>query len=980
MHQQAQFLQNIVNVFLDNVGNELRDYCFVFPNRRSGLFFQKYLKETSTNAKILPGITSISEFVCDLTHKTECGRIELMLDLYEEYRAIAKENSESFDEFSYWGEVILNDFNDVDLYMVDADEMFQNLREYNEIGTDYLDENQKKALKEYFGDNFSNNELGKEYFWKHTRNHNTEKGNTKEYFRLWEMLGLLYTNLNKRLAQKGVAYGGRIYRAAAEMISNIDPDSLNFKQYVFIGFNVLSTSEIKIFEGLKNKGIADFYWDMNSPALRDENNKATRFISLNSKRFKSKYELPGGDITTFPNLKIKALPTNVGQVKYASTIIDELVEKNQVGDVDNLIDTAIVLPDENLFIPLCGSIDKQTRTTNITLGFPLKKSLTSVLLSLVAKLHRQSRKINNEWCYYIEDLKELLSHPFLKLTTQKEAQILFSELAKERPFYVSSSLLKNRFKSFNHLLIPIEEKSVSGLIQYVQSIMHCIEQDIIPSFTNNEKEAVERSCAIKYIELFNTLIKLIGKYTLEFNDSTFFYLIDRFISGQTISMQGEPLEGLQIMGVLETRCLDFRNIVILSMNERVFPRKHFSRSFISYTLRKGYGLSTVEHQESMYAYYFYRMISKAENVFLLYDARTTGLGSGDPSRFIQQLCRVYGNSNAKIDYVSFGLSKSADNKIIIPKSDRILTRLSEYQKGGERYLSASSINSYLSCPLKFYFEKVEHLYINDPINEFIDASTFGSIVHEIMKRLYENASPSSNGLGKLISKSYIESLEKNNGLAIDRVIVQVVNYLLNKKGEFCDDPLDGVGYMLHDVIKHYVYEILKKDKQQEFIYIKGEQVELGYWDDIEINFKQVIDRLDLVIDGDNEYYRIVDYKTGKDETSIYIDDDRLRLNYESKAVNQILMYCHFYNSKNNTDVEIKPEIYTVKNMSQAEVVVKAPGGKKKEIIYNHKNFTDQFIKSLNKIVTEIFDENVPFTQTEDETRCEYCKFKEFCAK
>ena len=201
-----------------------------------------------------------------------------------------------------------------------------------------------------------------------------------------------------------------------------------------------------------------------------------------------------------------------------------------------------------------------------------------------------------------------------------------------------------------------------------------------------------------------------------------------------------------------------------------------------------------------------------------------------------------------------------------------------------------------------------------------------------------------------------------------------------KKGEFCDDPLDGVGYMLHDVIKHYVYEILKKDKQQEFIYIKGEQVELGYWDDIEINFKQVIDRLDLVIDGDNEYYRIVDYKTGKDETSIYIDDDRLRLNYESKAVNQILMYCHFYNSKNNTDVEIKPEIYTVKNMSQAEVVVKSPGGKKKEIIYNHTNFTDQFMKSLNKIVTEIFDDNVPFTQSEDENRCEYCKFKEFCAK
>lgn len=971
--KHIQFLRDVAITFLNNAGEDLCNYCFVFPNRRSCLFFQKYLKEEADEAKILPGITTISEFVVDTTQMIECGRIELLLDLYEEYVKLAGENSESFDDFSYWGDVILNDFNDVDLYMVNSKELFRNLRELKEIGTDYLDEDQKKVIREYFGESYALSEYSQDSFWKHSQAYNDTDSNTKQYFKLWEMLGVLYDNLNRKLDNKGVTYSGRIYRNAVNRIESSSEKDFSFKKYIFVGFNVLSTSEIKIFEALKKKGIADFYWDYNSPALIDDKNKATRFIKINAKNFPSEYELNEPKINDFPHISVKAIPTNVGQVKYATKIVNDLIENNLVQDKHNLLDTAIVLPDENLFVPLSGSFDVGNNKTNITLGFPLKKSLTATLLSLVAKLHRQSRKIQGEWNYYIEDIKELLSHPFFKLDVINHTQSLLKELGKEHPFYVQSNQLLGICKEFDILFEPIEEKNARSLIKYVSSMMVYIENMIIPSFEGDSKKSVERSCALKYIEQFGLLVELISKYNIEFNDNTFFYLIDRFVSGQTISLQGEPLEGLQIMGVLETRCLDFKNVIILSMNERVFPRKHFSRSFIPYSIRKGFGLSTIEHQESMYAYYFYRMISKAENVFLLYDARTTGLGSGDPSRFIQQLYNHYGKGKIKIDFVSFGNPNPSNVSISVPKTDRVMECLSQYQKGGNGYLSASSINSYITCPLKFYFEKVEHLHIDDEPSEFMEARTFGTIIHEIMKRIYEKAPQ------RKVTQSYIQSYLNNNGIRLNDVIVNVVNEIYYKKGEFCNDALDGMGYMVFDVIKLYVTQILKLDFKGDFTYIKGEEKEQGYWEELGINFTQLIDRLDYIEDGENSFFRIIDYKTGKDSTVISRKDEKLILTSDSKAVNQVLMYCHFYAYLNGKDnLRIKPEIYTVRDLSNYEV--KVSENKKRKVVNNYIDYSADFMDSLKNIVNEIFDKNIPFTQCEDENKCEYCKFKGFCAK
>lgn len=976
--QHKPFLRCVAETFLRLGNDRIKDYCFIFPNRRSGVFFEKELIECSSESFILPNITTISDFVSETTGMVESGRIELLLDLYCEYSKLAGEHCEPFDEFSYWGDIILNDFNDVDLYLIDAQRLFSNLKDIKEIGTDYLNDEQKSALREYFGDSPALANSGIERFWKHSRAYNNDNDNPRQYFHLWEMLGELYTGFRNKLSEKGVAYSGMIYRKAAESLKTYETNRLYYNQYIFVGFNVLSASELDIFTTLKKKGIADFYWDYNSPALRDPNNKAGLFINKNISLFKPKYDIGDTAIDTFPEISVTAIPGNVGQVKYAADIVEKLIREKKVSNPDDLLDTAIILPDENLFIPLSGSICKtKIGTVNITMGFPLKKSLVSTLLSSISRIHRQSRKIKGVFHYYIEDIKGLISHPYIKIVATDEIQQLTETLAKERKFFVPVTELQHICPAFKEIFTPVTGLNMQELIKYTENILNFLTNKILCKLDTKDNGAIEITCIQKYIEQFHMLADIIGSYDLELSESTFFYLIDRFVSSTIVSLQGEPLEGLQVMGVLETRCLDFKNIIILSMNERVFPRKHFSRSFIPYNIRKGFGMSTMEHQESMYAYYFYRMISRAENVFLMYDARTTGLGSGDPSRYIRQLCKIYDNSNTKVNFASFEISSAKDIEIHVPKTKRILDKLELYRtKGSGKFLSASAINSYITCPLKFYFEKVEGLNIQDEITEFMNYSTFGTIIHEIMHDIY------SPFKGKTVTRPYIESFINNKNHCLDRIIVKTVNNIYYKKGENCFDELDGEGYMIEDVIKHFVLEILKFDRKQEFTYIqgeeKGEAEEKDYWDELGINFKQFIDRVDRVdeLNGNPPYTRIIDYKTGNDETSATdfsaaMDNSK---NKTKKAIIQIFLYCNFYNYIRKCNEKIKPLIYTVKDMSQAEIKIN------RTIVNDYRDFNDDFMEQMKNKINEMFDENTPFSQTRNSSNCTYCKFKDFCRK
>ena len=969
MSHNNSFLKSIAKSFCNENTNLLKEYCFIFPNRRSCTFFEKELVSCSKEAFVLPKITTISDFLCDTTKTFEPNRIEMMLDLYDVYCSIAGDNAESFDEFSYWGDIIIGDFNDVDLYMVDAEKLFTNIKDFKEIGTDYLTIEQKEVLKQYFGDSYQLSDHSIDSFWKHSNAF--KDGDTTEYFYLWEILGKLYKQFNEKLADKGVAYTGQIYRKAVEKIKKMSADDFEFKQYIFVGFNVLSTSEYLIFDNLNTKNIADFYWDFNSPALNDTNNKANKFISKYIKKFKSKLNIEEAPIETFPNIEALAIPSNVGQVKYATHIIDKLIAENKANK-NNMLDTAIVLPDENLFIPLSGSIDSEKiSNVNITMGFPVKKSLVASLLSTISRTQRQSRKIKDEYCYYIEDIKSILSHPYIKLITNDEIINLQQYLSNNRLYFIPVSILEKYCKSLVNLFTPITKLEVEELIDYTKRILDFISIKIVP-ILNKETGSIELSCINKYIEQFNQLANIIGKYKIQLNENTFFFLIDKFISGAIISLQGEPLNGLQIMGVLETRCLDFKNLIVLSMNERVFPRKHFSRSFIPYTIRKGFGMATIEHQECMYAYYFYRMISRAENVYLLYDARTTGLGSGDPSRYIQQLCKVYTESKTKIKHISFDISSTKELEIQVPKTAQIMEKLNVYRdRNSNKYLSASAINTYLACPLKFYFEKVEGLYINDEITEFMNASTIGTVIHDIMLQIYSKSSL------KIITKDYIKKYIENKGFILDKVIKEVIDKVVYHKKESSTKndenfELEGEAFMLQDAIKHYIIQILEYDSKQEFEFIQGEVEEKKYWEDLGINFKQFIDRVDRIAINDNEsLFRIIDYKTGADQTTID-KFDSIITNSDKKAIAQVLLYCCFYNYYHNTNEKIQPMIYTVRDINKSEIKVG------KETLTDYTKYSEEFMTMIKNKIDELFDENIPFTQATKDTACTFCKFKDFC--
>lgn len=973
--QHDSFLHCVARTFLKQDVQLLKDYCFIFPNRRSCVFFEKELAEQSVTPFVFPCITTISDFVGDTTKMVPGNRIELLLDLYQEYINIVGEKAESFDEFSYWGEIILNDFNDIDLYLIDANKIFRNLKEFKEIGTDYLSSEQKNILNEYFSNTEFTANSNIERFWKHTTAYNSNSEKKREYFYMWEMLGELYQAFNQRLQQKGVAYSGKIYRTAVDILKNCSVDDLVYKQYVFVGFNVLSTSEWQIFKILKDKNIGDFYWDFNSPAFKKSNNNAVDFIYKNAKYFRPKYNIGENKITQFPTIELKAIPSNVGQVKYAVKIIEDLINSEEIKNNQDLLNTAIVLPDENLFIPLVGSINRNIiPKVNVTMGFPLRKSLISSFLSILSKAHRLSRKIKGEYCFYVDDLKGLISHPYLKLIAKRETQEILAKLSKDRKFFISPKWIEKEYPILKDLFTPIEAINIKELISYTTRILSFIENNIINQ--DNDSDNVEKTCIKKYIEQFNQFIDIIGDYEVILNENTFFYLIDRFISGTVVSLQGEPLEGLQIMGVLETRCLDFKNIIILSMNERIFPRKHFSRSFIPYNLRKGYHMSTIEHQESMYAYYFYRMISRAEKVYLLYDARTTGLNSGDPSRYIHQLNNIYDDCNVKLENISIDISAPKNLGIKVPKTKRVMDKLNLYRtEGSGKFLSASSINSYISCPLKFYFEKVEGLFIDDEITEFMNYSTFGTIIHDIMHNIY---SPLKY---QLITTTYISKFLNNKANCLDRIIIESVNRIYYKKGKDCYDELDGEGYMIEDVIKHYIIEILKYDSKQEFIYLQGEESgefeESGFWRDLGINFKQYIDRVDKVenING-SSCIRIIDYKTGNDETSVSdfstaMDNSKDKI---KKAIVQIFLYCNFYNYIKEGNEKIKPLIYTVKDMSQAEIKIN------RNIVDDYHEFNDDFITNMKDKINEMFNENIPFEQCNNDKTCQYCKYKDFCRK
>lgn len=985
------FLKQVVNVYLKNERENLRDYCFVLPNKRSAVFLRNYFYKQLHKGYIMPEITTITDFVASFSDLLEANRIESLFTLFNEYRRQPNVDVD-FNSFVFWGDMLINDFNDVDRNLADARQIFTNISRLREIRTNYLTKEQANVIKRYWGVSVQYSDP--DHMWSHL-DYDDKEADKGKFARLWSVLLPLYEGYVARLKDKGLTTQGLLYRTAAERLNPDQDTDLPFKRYIFVGFNVLNGAEHEIFRRLGQRKCADYYWDFYSPIAQIDNNRAGQFISKNIKEFPSRYPLAENDPDYFPNIEILAVPSKIGQAKMAGDQLLQWINDSAIKDVSNAINTAVVLPDETMLIPLIHSLPQQfdnptetdskeelkkTNRINVTMGFPMRNSPIVSIMKNIVSLQLRSRRIreaDDSISYFIEDVEALLTTPGIAAANPKAVERLWLNIENRRLFNVPSKMITEAVPELAPVFAPIvDDTDIHQVVKYLRELCQFMKNSI------PKDEEMQRFFINKYIAAVNDLYEAALTFHINMNQESFFRLIERAINSEVINFFGAPLRGLQIMGVLETRALDFENVIVLSMNERVFPRKHYTRSFIPNELRRAHGLPSIDSQESIFSYYFYRLISRAKNVTLIYDSRKTGGVKGNGlSRYAAQLLYLFGHRGIVHRSMTYPQYSPTNDAIVINKNERIMKQLEQFKKGGDKFLSASSINQYINCPLNFYLERVEGYTAPDEVYDFIDASTYGKIIHNTAQKFYDDMCAN---VSNTITREMLEPYTKDTDLTIQRLVTREVNEIFHHLPDNkLDNPLDGQYKLLGKIMTKTFRKVLEKDMEYApFTYIGGEikdTGELKISDELTINFKQYIDRIDeKEIEGDT-ILRFIDYKTGDDSLSAKNLVEMFTSGKEKrpKAILQLLLYCHFYRLM-HPDVEgktLKPLIYPLKTIFKDGI----PNLKiNKAEVEDFSEYEDEFMELLRAKVQEIFDADIPFTQAPDNHACTFCNFRPIC--
>lgn len=982
------FLQRIAKAYSDIPASELQNFCFVFPNKRSCTFFRNYLLEyiNSEVPFFEPKITTISDFVSEYSPYVEAGRYDLLFTLYNEYSKLS-DGIESFDRFVFWGDMLISDFNDVDRYLVDSRQLFKNIKNLREINSDFLSEEQKEIISKYWDIELPQNSVGR--FWTHVIDDGKPHDNRDAFVQLWEILGPLYDNYRENLAGRGLCYSGMEYRYVAKKISSMEKNDFSYDRIIFSGFNVLSSSELLIFERLRDIGIADFYWDFDFPAPFKENTSASHFIRRYIDAFPSIYDI-SIEVNDIPEIEIIGVPSNSSQTKVAGKLLEGMIDSGDIVDPDNAMNTAVVLPAEELFMELLHSLSPSLTSINITMGYPMKLTPVASLLQTITSLHLRCQRIRGSWCFFHEDVSDMVSHPLLRMINYDICESIKSFIDEERLFMLPSDMLISRFPDFSVFFIPVEDlHSTSAVFSYIYGVVDFL-IDSIGKLQDSTDMNLEKGFLTRYRIAVDSLYNATIYYNLSMKESTFFHMLEKVMLSESVNFVGEPLKGLQIMGVLETRSLDFDNVIMLSMNERIFPRKLINRSFIPNNLRSAYGMSTSEFQECIFAYYFYRLIARASKVKLLYDTRTSGLRGGEMSRYLYQLVYSFTPDKVKVANASFDVSPAAlGDAFVIEKDDKVMELLNLFTSRGEnrRYLSPSAINTYLNCPLQFYFQYVQRISTKDELVDYMDESTFGSIVHAVAEESYKRIRKDRSEVK--ITKEVLEMLKKDD-IPLQRIITNCVNRLYNnlpgQNGETDTyenlSPLQGEARILGEIISDFIKQLFTSEMNHTpFYFVEGEQefrTTLPLNNALWYNIKGTIDRIDRLENGD---IRIVDYKTGKDEIAVGDIDELVTAKDErtghKKGVLQLFLYCNAYARIKGYNGAITPRLFLFKKLHSDGL---EPVTVNKEVLADYRDYNKDVMEKLNEKLSTLFDPDVPFCATPSESHCNFCNFKILCGQ
>ena len=954
------FLQLVAHDLYTKIGNDLSRTVLVFPNKRANLFFNEYLAEESDQPIWSPAAMSISDLLQKLSVQKAGDPIRLVCELYKVFKE-ETESRETLDDFYFWGELLISDFDDVDKNMVDADKLFSNLQDLKNLMDDYefLDEEQEEAIRQFF-QNFS-------------IERRTEL--KEKFISLWDKLGIIYHRYREKLAELGIAYEGMLYR---NVIEQLDADRLKYDKYVFVGFNVLNKVEKEFFQKLQKAGKAMFYWDYDLfYTQRISKHEAGEFIKRNLIDFPN--ELPESyfDIFRKPK-KIRYISASTENAQ--ARFLPEWVKATQTHTTQIVSEkeNAIVLCNEALLLPVLHSIPQDVQNVNITMGFPLAQTPVYSFINAAMELQTNGYRPDTGRFTY-EAVSKILKHPYTRQLSD-HATRLERELTKTNRFYpLPSELKKDDFLTI--LFTP--QSNIRELCDYLLrliksiSILYRKEGEYDDIFNQLYRESIFQS----HLKI-NRLYSLIESGELSVRTDTLKRLITKVLTASNIPFHGEPAIGLQIMGVLETRNLDFRNLIMLSLNEGQLPKAGGESSFIPYNLRKAFGMTTIEHKNAVYAYYFYRLIQRAENITLLYNTSSDGLNRGEESRFMLQLL-VEGPHEITREYLEAGQSPQNTLEIQIEKTPEILRRLYRAYDTAQPesvILSPSALNTYLDCRLRFYYRYVAGLKTPDEVSAEIDSALFGTIFHLSAQLAYTDLTAN----GKMIQREDLERLLRDE-IKLQGYVDQAFKQELFKVAPEEKPEYNGVQLINSKVIVSYLKQLLRNDLQ----YTPFEMVAMEKKVSEKITIQTALGPLTLRLGGTIDRMdakegtlRIVDYKTGG-SPKIPANIEQLFTPSETRPnyIFQTFLYAAIMSRKQ--PLMVAPAllyIHRAASESYSPVIEMGEPRKLKIPVNNFAFFEDEFRERLQALLEEIFDEKELFTQTEDIKKCAYCDFKAICKR
>lgn len=940
------FLRDIAEKIVANP--RLSELTIVFPNRRAALFFQKYLSESLTKPAWSPKLISIESFFSSLSELREPDRLSLIYRLYQVYNEVMK-SDEPFDRFYFWGDMLLRDFDEVDKYMANAPLLFRDLSKLKELDEsfDFLTEEQREFLKG---------------FW--ISFEEKPSGSKEEFLKIWRKLPKVYAEYVKSLKKEKLGYEGMIHKEVAEKVMNKGVLGKNEKgeDYIFAGFNALTKAEENIISYFVKEG-ANCYWDVDAYYMEDVWQEAGQFFRQykNHPVLSRTFEEPPANFRNGDKeIKLTGVPQRIGQAKLVGQALSE-----NLPPADQVEKTVIVLPDESMLLPVLHSLPPELSDVNVTMGYPLRNTPLYNLLDLLIDLQLQRKK------HYFShrQVTAILAHAYILALEKKEAQnIRYSIIQANRIFIsheelqIENTLLKDLFQ-----LVEPDQASVY-LLQIVKTL----------GASFNDSQSFDREYAFHFHRHLSRLHEVLHDTGKHPDWRGFQKLFRQVVISQKIPFTGEPLKGLQVMGVLETRNLDFDNVFVLSLNEGMLPSAARQGSYIPHSIRRAYQLPTHDHQDAMYAYLFYRLQQRAKKISLYYNTEPDIIGNGEMSRFVQQL--VYESGLPIAHHVLHNAVQiNAIEPVTVIKSEETMALLRKYVKDGtdpeqKRELSPSALNDFIECKLRFYLKHLARLREADEVEEDLDARVFGNLLHDVVYWFYDELAKEGNGT---IERTTYKGWEKRVDRLIDKAFILM--YKLDPDKEVV---YEGQRIVVRTIVKEFMGKIIQHDKAYAPFAI--EALEQKFNIPVAVGEHEVVlgGKIDRV-DSKSGTVRIIDYKTGKDELNVESIESLFEgEGKRNKAAFQTMLYAYLYHKATNTEARLTPGLMNRKNLFDKNYAFGHPLGKgySKKVIEDARQHFALFETLLHDKLADLYNPDSPFDQTTNLKSCIWCPYKGICRR